>query len=256
MGKTALRAWGTNAAIASLLLALAVVFSAIPKSAIAQLLPAREGRVLAQPGDQPIAGATVKARCQVLDPKLFFSIHGSGTRDLPVMVTTSDEHGRFSFDAQTMSTCWVVFVSAEKPGYMTTGEGRWRSLLNNEPTHAPGRNGSDVWMMPLDVIRDRYLRTLVQTAGLSPGAAHVHQFDSVFSALSCAMRTAQTPEQRAFVRDNLCERARALVKRLGPTERSATGASRMMTSHCAPEDRLLASEPITTEAVETYCRTP
>jgi hypothetical protein len=256
MGK---RDWSVLAiaAVCLLLVVLGYMFPAMADSALSTFLPAREGRVLVEPGNQPIAGATVKARCEVIDPTKIFSIHGSGTRFLPDIVTTSDEHGRFSFDARTLSECRVVFVSAEKPGYQTTSEVVWRSLLDNNAGHAPTRSGSDVWMMPRDVIHDRYLRTLVLKAELSPGASVEHQFDSVFSALSCAMRTAQTPEQRTFARDNLCQRARALVERLAPTERSATGSNRMMTSHCSPVGGgYLESERITTEAVETYCRTP
>jgi hypothetical protein len=54
----------------------------------------------------------------------------AGTRSMRTdIITTSDELGRYSFDPVTLSTCWVVIVSAEKPGYQTTGEVVWRSLL-------------------------------------------------------------------------------------------------------------------------------
>jgi len=138
MGK---RDWTLLAIAAAfvLLVVLAYLFPAIPMSALATFLPAREGRVLLKPENQPIAGATVKARCQVLDLK--FSIHGSGTRDAPDVVTTSDERGRYAFDASTLAKCWVVFVSAEKPGYQTTGEVVWRSLLNDRPGLEPNGTG-------------------------------------------------------------------------------------------------------------------
>jgi len=254
MGKPALRRWATVAAVVLLLLPLAIIFPAIPTSAISAVLPAREGRVLLQPENQPIAGATVKATCQVIDPNLFFSIHGSsGTRDLPDIITTSDEFGRYTFDALALSKCWGIIVSAEKPGYETTARVLWRSPLN--PERGQDRNGSDVWMMTSEAILDRHLRSLVLRSEPYPGDSVAAQFHRVFSEFSCSMRIAETPRQLAFVRDNFCERARDLVKRLPPTERSATGLNRNMTYQCTWANRLLESVPVTTEAVETYCQT-
>ena len=110
-------------------------------------------------------------------------------------------------------------------------------------------------MMTLEAMREDYLRVLVRTSEPIPGEPVAAQFERVFSALSCSMRIAETPQQRAFARDNYCERARALVKRLPPTERGATGLTHM-TSHCSPYGHTLESVPITTEAVETYCQAP
>jgi hypothetical protein len=111
-----------------------------------------------KPRTNRFAGATVKARCQCSTSS--FRSTAAERATAPDVVTTSDERGRYAFDASTLAKCWVVFRVRGEAGYQTTGEAVWRSLLDSEPGHAPGPNGSDVWMMPLEAPEDRYLRIL------------------------------------------------------------------------------------------------